>query len=232
MGAFQIIFVLVNIAIPVWLLMDHRKEGLDIEWGVLAGNIERMISDHSEMRGCSPREVSEHILSICQNSYGKMEKKRSFVENGVASEAQFACRVSDRAIAVHWRPKQFTDEDIKCQMVNSDALRANPEFTFDLKGRYSNIYFTNSTGEREFISVRNCRLKLRDLMKSEVAKKTFSEENLLQMMPAQVRDPSDALTANQMCLHYDPDDQWDPFRTQIRQLNPEKSDSSAGATNR
>jgi hypothetical protein len=213
MGPFQIAFIAMNLILPAWLYFS--SDSLGVKWDAWEQNMARLI-DLSGGANCPTESIVEKIRDLCKKSGRKASKKETVIMEQDIGRNTYSCEWRRETMVV--KISHAAEENVSSECVLTDtrsALASQPAFVFTAKGFVNSMTFDGNNGERQAISIRNCRRKLK-LLKSNAS----SSEELEAEMPAAPNDPPDVKTANRLCWVFDAAAGWNA----IRQRYPGKSE--------
>lgn len=193
MGAFHIVFIAVNLAIPGWLYFRSSNDSKPkISWDTFEEQMDHIVTATGDFGGCNKDEVVKVFYQLCERSMDEWTEKDSVIMERAAPDIVFTCEVRSDATFVQWRVEQSSEYDLNCQPARNVASdNASPAFVFDRKGELSAIEFGARTGERQSINVANCKKKMK------LAQSRGTSE-----FPRLKSDPRDVATANRMCAQF------------------------------
>lgn len=214
MGPVQIVFIIVNLAVPGWLYFRNgESQGPDMAWSKFEDNMEKIVAATGDFGPCDKDDVVKIFRDLCQESLDRWTEKDSVIMERAAREIVFTCEVRSDASFIQWRRELSQEYDLKCQPARAIASdQTSPAFVFDKKGGLSAIEFFARDGDRQSVNVANCRRKLK------LALDRGTRGSGMQIVDRLVRlksDPIDVITANRMCYQYDVAEQWSKIRAQV-----------------
>lgn len=215
MGAFEIIFIAINIAVPSWLYFrsSESNDTPKIKWSRFEENMTKIVASGGGFEGCATTDVVQYMKDLCEKSMDKWTDKDSIIIERASVDVVFSCEARADATFVQWRLEPSGDADLKCQAPHSgDGINHTPAFVFDRKGELHSIEFDAENGERQSIKIANCRRKLELTLK----RGTKLGKDWIDTMPKLKSDPSDVVTANRVCAEYDVADDWEKLRKAAR----------------
>ncbi|MGE4132197.1 MAG: hypothetical protein AB7F86_11205 [Bdellovibrionales bacterium] len=204
MGVVQIVFVLVNLAVPGWLYFrsSDNPNKPHIQWGAFENHLESIVKSSGGFAPCDDDQVVVYIRQLCETSMDRWTDLDSVIVERAAPHVVFSCEVRLGETYVQWRLEDTPDPDIQCGVENRIAsVEPSPAFVFSREGELTDIEFSSRQGDRQTVPVKNCRRKLQLALKRR-------SKRLLRLKS----DPMDFSTANSMCYNYDVADGWDRLR--------------------
>lgn len=209
MGVFQIIFIVVNLGVPIWFWSKTSNQAPSAEWEVWNRNIIRLIDSDGGFPGCTTLNVAGILRDLCETSQSKFKNDHSVVTERASVQVMFTCEFKKTAISTSWRLEDNKNAELSCLDPGGDIVSLAPGFTFALSGLMRSMEFTAKDETRQSIPVRNCRTKAQAAknMKPPPTLDEFFAQ--LGRMPG---DPPDFLTANFMCFVFDLSPLWRPWR--------------------
>src|SRR5688572_21463106 len=101
MGAAQIIFILINIAVPYWMWTSSSRSDKNspIKWGAWEKTMSRIL-DASGGFSCPTREVLTDIRALCERSQDGMSGKKTEIFEQLISDTLFSCEVKPDSIEI------------------------------------------------------------------------------------------------------------------------------------
>lgn len=213
MGAFQIIFVVITLAVPGYFLTRTSQVGPRTQWGTWEKAMARLIDSDGGFPDCPTLDVVSMLEDLCEASRMKGDKNTTVSMERSSKEVTFSCEYTAQSIHVGWRLQAVEDGDLKCLDPGGAILPKSPGFTFALDGRMRSMQFNSEKGERQKIPAKNCRIKVLSL-----ATVTPPQEldDLFVKMGRLNDDPSDYINGNFMCFVFDLSPKWTPWRERYR----------------
>ncbi len=215
MGPFQIIFILINLAVPYWIWSgdDTDKSGPSIEWQAWTKNMKRLVESTGK-NTCRSSEMVDKIRGLCHQSEARLTPDETVVFERVIGNTLFSCTVHNDYLLVRFYPydDSGTEDHEACTILDSHKrVQLEPEFLFTHKGFVNSISFNGGDGQRQSVPIKNCRMKLKKAKALKPKSLADFEKSLGQMQG----DPADYLTANRFCLSYDLAADWQPLQSQL-----------------
>ncbi|MGE0529344.1 MAG: hypothetical protein AB7G93_08325 [Bdellovibrionales bacterium] len=215
MGVVQIVFFAINLAIPAWLWMGSSSSDLPtVEWNQWKINLERLIAAQGGFAACSRRDVVDAFLSLCRSSRDLWNKEKSTEVERAGTGVVYTCEVRTSSLVVSWFTQENPKADLACKApLRSLGLETDPSFHFNLQGDLQWIEFSSRAGDRQALSVTTCRRKLKKA--DTIFPRPRDPEVFVKALGTESGDPSDALTANRLCLAYGLSSRWAAWRKRL-----------------
>ncbi len=218
MGAFQIIFVAVNLIVPYWIYKSRTSSdaapAIQFDWNKWEYTMGSTLLASGGFN-CPVADVMRDVRDLCQKSEDKWDgKSMSYFEQAIGNSL-ISCGARGDGLDVQIsRPDTYEDET--CMATDrSDTIGLAPIFEFNLKGLLRAISFTGPNNDVQKIKILSCRKKLKRLKGVKAA--TFEE--LVSKMGSDPGDPPDQQSANHLCVVYDPATGWNPWRRKFQLMD-------------
>lgn len=219
MGAFQIVFILLNLTVPAWLYFrkapaDDKPKANEIQWAVLDKNVEKVIVNGGGFPPCSSRGVMLYLKQACKASEEKLADGKSWMIEQAGPDVTFSCEVTNKYVQISWiKENNGGDSDMDCADSSGTQLtKMSPLFEFTYQGLFRRIEFDSALGARETVMISNCRKKLK--IAQAISASDLSD--LAGQIGRQDRDPTDYMRANQLCATYDIASPWNAVRKTLK----------------
>lgn len=213
MGAVQIVFFVITLAVPGYFLTRTSKVTPRTQWGTWERAMARLIDSDGGFPDCATLDLVNMLEDMCEASRLKSDKNTTVSVERSSNEVTFACEYTAHSIRVSWRLQKVDDGDLKCQDPGGAIAPKSPGFTFALDGRMRSMEFNNDQGERQRIPTKNCRAKVLSLATVTPPPEL---DDLFVKMGRLKDDPMDYINANFMCFVFDLSPKWTPWRERYR----------------
>ncbi|MGZ3723932.1 MAG: hypothetical protein ACXVA9_13405 [Bdellovibrionales bacterium] len=210
MGIFQILFIAINVAFPVYLWTRTSTEKSKTDWVAFERNLSRVVESDEGFPGCSTFDVVDIFHQLCESSFQKSKKGPSLIMEKTSSQLVFSCRYNKDTITVAWRLEDGRPVEMGCNDPGGVVVGHGPGFNFTPQGRIKSIEFFNEDNEREQVPYRNCRVKAERI--KSITKPPERLVEFLQLLGKAPGDPPDFYHANMMCFTFDSSPLWKPWR--------------------
>jgi hypothetical protein len=213
MGIFQILFVVINLALPAYFLTRTSQKAPSAAWGLWEKSMSRLIDSDGGFPGCSTLDLVSTLEDLCETSHLQLTPRESVSVERTSAQLTFYCEYTKQSIRVGWRLQDNKDATLKCRDPGGAMAPHAPGFTFALNGRMRSMEFNAEDGSRQSLPAINCRRKV-----AAIKDMTPPHEldQLFQVMGHSNSDPPDYLTGNFMCFVFDLSPLWSPWRDRFR----------------
>jgi hypothetical protein len=209
MGVFQVLFLLINVSLPVYFITRTSDTAPQTNWGAWEKSMARLIDSDGGFPGCSTLSLVNTLEDMCEESRRQMTEKKTIVVEQAGDGVVFRCEYTSTSIRVGWRLKESKDTDVKCRSPGGSIAPLSPGFTFAHDGRMRSLEFNGPNGKRQIMPMRNCRIKI--VRAKKLTPPPTRAEFLVRLGQAP-RDPPDHLNANFMCFVFDLSPRWLEWR--------------------
>ena len=210
MNIFQILFVAVNIAIPYWLWTGTSKAEADMDWVTWERNVGRLVDGEGGFEPCGTNKVVTLLRDLCETSKQKMHGKSATVVEQAGQKMVFACEVGATDIIIHWFANSDPKLDLDCEIPTEQGVSQATGFSLTKRGRMKSLEFLSKTNQPASVTLQNCRKKVTRAKTLPTPPPTVAE--FLSALGPLAHDPKDYISANYMCLLFDPSPLWQEYR--------------------
>ncbi len=210
MGIFQILFIAINVAFPVYLWTRTSTEKSKTDWIAFDRNLSRVVESDEGFPGCSTFDVVEIYHQLCEDSFKKSKDGQSLLAEKIGPTLVFSCLYHKDTITVAWRLEEGRKAEVECKDPGGVVVGHGPGFNFNVEGKLKSIEFFNEDNERELVPYRNCRIKAARVKTLNSSPPRLVE--FLQWIGKTPGDPPDFYHANMMCFTFDSSPIWKPWR--------------------
>jgi hypothetical protein len=210
MGVFQILFIAINLAFPVYLWTRTSTEKSKTDWMTFDRNLTRVVESDEGFPGCSTLDVIDIYHQLCEASFQNITKGPMLPVERAGKDLVFSCLYTKDNIAVSWRLEEGRKPEMDCKEPGGQVVGHGPGFNFNSQGKLKSIDFFNQDNERERVPYRNCRVKAGRIKAITSAPPTVGE--FLMQLGSAPGDPPDYYHANMMCYTFDSSPLWKPWR--------------------
>ena len=113
MGAFQIIFVAINLALPYWLWTRSTSTSPPVKWEAFEGQLGRVL-DASGGFECETGEIVALIKDLCERSGKRLGESESVAFELPAANILYSCEMTQRSVSVTLLPYFPGDAESPC----------------------------------------------------------------------------------------------------------------------
>jgi hypothetical protein len=210
MGVFQILFIAINIAFPIYLWTRTSTEKSKTDWIAFDRNFSRILESDEGFPGCTTLDVIDIFHDLCETSYKKIGQGSALAVERAGKDMVFSCLYSKDNIVVGWRLEDGRKPEMDCKEPGGMVAPHGPAFNFTTQGKIKSMEFFNQDNEREKVPYRNCRVKAERIKTITNSPPTVSE--FLMQLGKAPGDPPDYYHANMMCFTFDSSPLWKPWR--------------------
>jgi hypothetical protein len=210
MGVFQILFIAINVAFPVWLWTRTSTEKSQTDWPVFERNLARVVESDEGFPGCNSFDIVDIFHQLCEKSFQESNGGQTLPMERASAQVVFSCIYKKDNINISWRLEEGHPVEMSCADPGGVVIGHGPGFNFNSAGKIKSIEFYNEDNERESVPYRNCRVKAARIKKMSAPPATLPE--FLQALGKTAGDPPDFYHANMMCFTFDSSPLWAPWR--------------------
>lgn len=215
MGVFQILFLVLTIALPGYFFTRSTSApGPRAEWGVWERAMARLIDSDGGFPECSTLELVTQLEDLCEASRIKDAPGNSVTFERSSPEITFGCEVHGGNIRVGWRLNAAKDGELKCKDPGGAIVPKAPGFNFTMTGLMRSMEFLAEDGSRQILPARNCRLKVAAAKK--ITQPPHELDQFFVQLGRSAGDPADYINGNFMCFVFDLSPLWTPWRERYR----------------
>jgi hypothetical protein len=217
MGVFEVIFVVLTVAVPAWLWTRTSTEKVKIDWSTWDRNVARLIDSDGGFPGCETLQAVDVFQDLCEASRQHEREGNPLAVERASKQVVFSCLYKKQSMTIHWRLEDNSEGTMDCGDPGGHLVTLGPGATFDQQGRIKTLDYWGENNDRESVPYRNCRVKA--LRAKTMTSPPADFIGFLQKIGRTDRDPSDFMSANLMCYTFDSSPLWKPWREKYMPKN-------------
>src|SRR5579872_3133978 len=141
MGVFEVIFVVLTIALPAWLWTRASTEKVKIDWGTWEKSVARVIDSDGGFPNCNTLTAVDVFHDICETSRQHEAAGKPMAVERASKQVVFSCLFKSGNMTIHWRLEDNAESTMDCGDPGGHLVTIGPGFTFNSQGRIKTLEF-------------------------------------------------------------------------------------------